>query len=200
MSAIGPKRTSPTALPAFEPKRVSRERSHNCCKAAHYGRWIKAVAQSYLRGADMSLKAILAAKGNEVVSISSTADLAAASKLLKKRQIGVLIVLGEDERLVGILSERDIVRSMAEGGDAVRQMPVSQVMTPKVVTCDVNDPISSVMERMTQGKFRHIPIFDKGRLAGIVSNRDLLKWHLETIREHMRQLETSFAELDLMRL
>jgi hypothetical protein len=72
MSAIGPKRTSPTALPAFEPKRVSRERSHNCCKAAHYGRWIKAVAQSYLRGADMSLKAILAAKGNEVVSISSS--------------------------------------------------------------------------------------------------------------------------------
>jgi CBS domain-containing protein len=148
----------------------------------------------------MSLKAILAAKGNEVVSITSTADLTAASKLLKKRQIGVLIVLGEDERLVGILSERDIVHAMAEGGDAVRQLPVSQVMTPKVLTCDVNDSISSVMERMTQGKFRHMPILDKGRLAGIVSNRDLLKWHLETIREHMRQLETSFAELDLMRL
>ena len=148
----------------------------------------------------MSLKAILAAKGNEVVSISSTADLAAASKLLKKRQIGVLIVLGEDERLVGILSERDIVHAMAEGGDAVRQLPVSQVMTPKVLTCDVNDSISSVMERMTQGKFRHMPILDKNRLAGIVSNRDLLKWHLETIREHMHQLETSFAELDLMRL
>jgi CBS domain-containing protein len=148
----------------------------------------------------MSLKAILAEKGNEVVSITSTADLAAASKLLKKRQIGVLIVLGEDERLVGILSERDIVHAMADGGDAVRQLPVSQVMTPKVLTCDVNDSISSVMERMTQGKFRHMPILDKGRLAGIVSNRDLLKWHLETIREHMRQLETSFAELDLMRL
>src|SRR5215471_14844158 len=139
----------------------------------------------------MSLKAILAEKGNEVVSIISTADLAAASKLLKKRQIGVLIVLGEDERLVGILSERDIVHAMAEGGDAVRQLPV---------TCDVDDSISSVIERMTQGKFRHMPILDKGRLAGIVSNRDLLKWHLETIREHMRQLETSFAELDLMRL
>jgi len=82
----------------------------------------------------------------------------------------------------------------------VRQLPVSQVMTPKVLTCDVNDSISSVMERMTQGKFRHMPILDKDRLAGIVSNRDLLKWHLETIREHMRQLETSFAELDLMRL
>ena len=148
----------------------------------------------------MSLKTILAEKGDEVVSINSTADLAAASELLKTRQIGVLIVLAEDDRLVGILSERDIVHAMADGGDAVRQLPVSQVMTPKVLTCDVNDSISSVMERMTQGKFRHMPILDKGHLAGIVSNRDLLKWHLETIREHMRQLETSFAELDLMRL
>ena len=148
----------------------------------------------------MSLKAILAAKGNEVVSISSTADLAAASKLLKKRQIGVLIVLDENARLVGILSERDIVHAMAEVEDAVRQLPVSQVMTRKVLTCDVNDSVSNVVERMTQGKFRHMPILDNGRLAGIVSNRDLLKWHLETIREHMRQLETSLADLDLMRL
>ena len=126
----------------------------------------------------MSLKAILAAKGNEVVSISPTADLVAASKLLKKRQIGVLIVLDENARLVGILSERDIVHAMAEVEDAVRQLPVSQVMTPKVLTCDVNDSISSVMERMTQGKFRHMPILDKNRLAGIVSNRDLLKMAL----------------------
>src|SRR5215813_3921219 len=101
----------------------------------------------------MSLKAILAAKGNEVVSISSTADLAAASKLLKKRQIGVLIVLGEDGRLVGILSERDIVHAMAEDGDAVRQLPVSQVMTPKVLTCDVND----VGEQWDETKLKPYP-------------------------------------------
>jgi len=148
----------------------------------------------------MSLKAILAAKGNEVVSISSTANLAAASRLLKKHQIGVLVVLDEGRRLVGILSERDIVHAMAGSGDAVQQLPVSQVMTTNVSTSDVNDSISSVMERMTNGKFRHMPIIDSDRLAGIVSNRDLLKWHLETVREHMRKLEGSLAELDLMRL
>src|SRR5262245_61577523 len=148
----------------------------------------------------MSLKAILAAKGDEVVSISPTAGLAAATKLLKERQIGVLVVLDAGGHLVGILSERDIVGAMAENGDVVLQLTVSQVMTPKVSTCDVNDSIGSVMERMTEGKFRHMPILDKDRLAGIVSNRDLLKWHLETIREHMRQIEVSFAELDLMRL
>ena len=145
----------------------------------------------------MSLKAILAAKGNEVVSISSTADLFAASKLLKKHQIGVLVVLDQGGRLVGILSERDIVHAMAEGGDTVRQLPVSQMMTVKVSTSDVNDSITSVMERMTKGKFRHMPILDKDRLAGIVSNRDLLKWHLETVREHMRNLEDSLASLIL---
>ena len=148
----------------------------------------------------MSLKAILAAKGNEVVSISSTADLAAASKLLKKHQIGVLVVLDRGGRLVGILSERDIVHAMAEGGDTVRQLPVSQMMTAKVSTSDVNDSITSVMERMTKGKFRHMPVLDKGRLAGIVSNRDLLKWHLETVRDHIRNLEESLTELDFMRL
>ena len=148
----------------------------------------------------MSLKAILAAKGNEVVSISSTADLAAASKLLKKHQIGVLVVLDRGGRLVGILSERDIVHAMAEGGDTVRQLPVSQMMTAKVSTSDVNDSITSVMERMTKGKFRHMPVLDKGRLAGIVSNRDLLKWHLETVRDHIRNLEDSLTELEFMRL
>ena len=148
----------------------------------------------------MSLKAILAAKGNEVVSISSTADLAAASKLLKKHQIGVLVVLDQGGRLAGILSERDIVHAMAEGGDTVRQLPVSQMMTAKVSTSDVNDSITSVMERMTKGKFRHMPVLDKGRLAGIVSNRDLLKWHLETVRDHIRNLEDSLTELEFMRL
>src|SRR5215510_15148807 len=142
----------------------------------------------------MTLKAILAVKGDEVVSISPTADLAAATKLLKQRQIGVLAVLDADGRLVGILSERDIVHAMAENGDAVRQLPVSQVMTSKVSTCDLNDSISSVMQRMTEGQFRHMPIVDNDRLAGMVSNRDLLKWHLETIREHMRQLEVSLAD------
>jgi len=74
------------------------------------------------------------------------------------------------------------------------------MMTAKVSTSDVNDSITSVMERMTKGKFRHMPVLDKGRLAGIVSNRDLLKWHLETVRDHIRNLEESLTELDFMRL
>ena len=148
----------------------------------------------------MSLKSILAAKGSEVVSIDSVADLAAAAQLLTKRRIGALVVLDTGGRLVGIVSERDIVRAMAESGSAVLQLPVAQVMTRNVSTCDVNNSISSVMDRMTKGKFRHMPVLDKGRLAGLVSIGDVLKRHIETIREHIHQLEVSMAEFDLMRL
>jgi CBS domain-containing protein len=148
----------------------------------------------------MSLKSILTAKGDEVISIVPTADLAAAAELLTKRGIGVLVVRDADGRLVGMVSERDIVRAICENGIAAMQSPISQVMTKDVSTYDVNDSISSVMERMRKGKFRHMPVLDKGRLAGMVSIRDLLKLHLETIREHIHQIEASFAEFELMRL
>jgi predicted transcriptional regulator len=79
-------------------------------------------------------------------------------------------------------------------------VPVARVMTRNVSTCDVNDSISSVMERMTKGKFRHMPVVDKDRLAGLISIGDALKWQIETIREHLHQLDLTIAELNLMRL
>ena len=98
------------------------------------------------------------------LSIEPTASLAAAAELLSTHRIGALVVLDAGGRLVGILSERDIVRTMGNGGIAALQLPVAQVMTRNVSTCDVNDSISSVMERMTEGKFRHMPVLDRGRL------------------------------------
>jgi CBS domain-containing protein len=148
----------------------------------------------------MSLKTILAAKGDNIISIESTADLAAAAKLLSTHRIGALVVLDAGGRLVGILSERDIVRRMADVGSAALQLPVAQVMTRNVSTCDVNDSISSVMERMTKGKFRHMPVLDKDRLAGLVSIGDALRWQIERIREHLHQLELTIVELNLMKL
>jgi CBS domain-containing protein len=148
----------------------------------------------------MSLKTILAAKGDKIICIEPTADLAAAAKLLSGHLIGALVVLDSGGRLVGILSERDIVRTMADVGGAVLQLPVAQVMTRNVSTCDVNDSISSVMDRMTKGKFRHMPVLDKDRLVGLVSIGDALKWQIETIRERIHQLELCIAELNMMRL
>ena len=141
----------------------------------------------------MSVKTILAAKGGNIICIEPTADLAAAAKLLSSHRIGVLAVLDAHGRLVGILSERDIVRTMADVGSAALQLPVAQVMTRNVSSCDVNDSISSVMERMTQGKFRHMPVLDNDRPAGMVSIRDVLKFHIN-------RLEACIAESKLMRL
>jgi len=148
----------------------------------------------------MTLKAILAGKGSEVVSIDFTADLATAAKLLTKHHIGAVVVLGVGGRLAGILSERDLVRAMAENGMTALQLPVAQVMTREVSTCEVDDSIASVMDRMTKGRFRHMPVLEKDRLVGMVSIGDMLKQHIETIREHVHQLELSMAEFDLLRL
>jgi CBS domain-containing protein len=148
----------------------------------------------------MSVKTILAAKDGNIICIEPTADLAAAAKLLSTHRIGVLVVLDAGGRLVGILSERDIVRTMADVGSAVLQLPVAQVMTRNISTCDVNDSIGSVVDRMTKGKFRHMPVLDKDRLAGLVSIGDVLKWQIQTMRENIRQLEVSMAEFELRKL
>src|SRR3954469_15871307 len=102
--------------------------------------------------AGMIVKQILAAKGGDIVNIEPTATLAAAVNLLAARRIGALLVLGADRRIVGILSERDIVRVLGERGPSVLQEPVGQVMTRNVTTCGEEDTISSIMELMTTGK------------------------------------------------
>jgi CBS domain-containing protein len=112
----------------------------------------------------MNVKAILAAKGGDVVTIEPTANLATAVKLLAERRIGALVVHGPDRDVAGILSERDIVRAIATQGAAVLGALVAEVMTRKVVTCNEAETISGVMERMTIGKFRHVPVIEQGRL------------------------------------
>ena len=129
----------------------------------------------------MTVTAILSRKGVEVAGIEPTATLEAAAKVLAARRIGALVVLDEGGRLRGILSERDIVRAIAERGVSVLAQPVAQVMTPKVETCARDEPVESIMERMTGGKFRHMPVLDRGRLAGIVSIGDVVKDRLEAM-------------------
>jgi CBS domain-containing protein len=139
----------------------------------------------------MSLKTILAPRAGNVISIKPTSDLKTAAKLLSTHDIGAVAVLDDGGRLVGILSERDIVRIMAHAGDAVLHLPVAEVMMPNVLTCDVNDLIGSVMDRMTEGKFRHMLVLEKGRLADLVSISDVLRLHIvETLREHVHQLRS----------
>jgi CBS domain-containing protein len=136
----------------------------------------------------MTVKTILAAKGGEIVTIEPTAILAAAVQLLAQRRIGALLILGADRRIAGILSERDIVRVLAERGSAVLEETVGQVMTRKVVTCAENETVASVMERMTEGKFRHVPVVEQNRLIGIVSIGDIVKHRLHEMERESEAL------------
>ncbi len=126
----------------------------------------------------MTVSIILANKGREVVSIEPYASLAEAVRLLGGKRIGAALILGADRRIAGIISERDIVRVLAERGAAVLDEPVSQTMTRKVESCNESDTVAHIMERMTQGKFRHMPVVDQGQVVGLVSIGDIVKHRL----------------------
>ena len=126
----------------------------------------------------MTVSKILAEKGRDVVTTEPGATLGDVVKLLAEKRIGAIIVLGPDRRIVGIISERDIVRVLAERGPAVLGEPLSQTMTRKVSTCHENETIAAIMERMTAGKFRHVPVADQGRLIGMVSIGDVVRHRL----------------------
>jgi CBS domain-containing protein len=136
----------------------------------------------------MTVSLILAGKGREVFTIEPNASLAAAVQLLAEKRIGAVLILGADRRLAGILSERDIVRALAERGSAVLDEPVSHVMTRKVSSCNESETVANIMERMTAGKFRHVPVVDQGRLVGMVSIGDVVKHRLH-------QMETESAAM-----
>jgi CBS domain-containing protein len=125
----------------------------------------------------MTVKAILSRKGNSVITIEPTVPLCDAVKILEEHRIGAVVITGPDQQIVGILSERDIVRTLARnardaGACRLCDEPVGQVMTRKV------DTVYEIMERMTTGKFRHLPVIEHGRLAGIVSIGDVVNHRL----------------------
>ena len=136
----------------------------------------------------MIVKNILAAKQGDVVTIEPTANLTAAVKLLIERHIGAVVILGADHHVIGILSERDIVRALAEHGPTVLSEPVSQVMSRDVKTCSEDDTIGDLMGRMTTGKFRHMPVVQQGKLIGIVSIGDVVKSRVEEINHEAKAL------------
>jgi CBS domain-containing protein len=127
----------------------------------------------------MTISIILASKGREVVTIAPSASLASAVGLLVEKCIGAVLILGADCRVVGILSERDVVRALAERGAGALEEPVSQTMTRKVSTCNENESVFNIMERMTDERSRHVPVVDQGKLVGIVSIGDVVKHRLQ---------------------
>ena len=141
----------------------------------------------------MTVKHIWAAKGRNVVTIEPSRTLGDAARLLDEKRIGAVVVSDADHAVLGIFSERDIVKAIARGGAAALDEPVSRHMTTKVITCTGRSAISELMELMTAEKFRHVPIVEDGRLNGIVSIGDIVKHRLAEIEAEHRALREYIA-------
>ena len=132
----------------------------------------------------MQVRHILRDKGREVYTIPSDATLSEAARLLASKRIGAVVVRERDGSLAGILSERDIVRALAQASVSALPQTVSKYMTRAVATCSETDSVDDLMEMMTRGRFRHIPVVEEDRLTGIVSIGDVVKTRIaETVQE-----------------
>jgi CBS domain-containing protein len=135
--------------------------------------------------ATMTVRAILDSKGHQIQSVGPDAKLSAAIKILSEKKIGAVLAM-DHGRIEGILSERDIVRVLGERGAAVLDEPVSSVMTRKVISCKPSDTVGAIMEMMTSGKFRHLPVIDGSKVVGLISIGDIVKWR---VREYESEQE-----------
>ena len=141
----------------------------------------------------MTVLSILSEKGREVATIAPERTMSEAARILSERRIGALVVTGPAQDVAGILSERDIVHAIARQGAMALGEPVSRFMTTRVQTCREDTTIDAVMEQMTAGKFRHMPVVDNGRLCGIVSIGDIVKRRVAEIEAETRAMRDYIA-------
>jgi CBS domain-containing protein len=141
----------------------------------------------------MTVEHILLTKGRDVVTIDPGKSLAEAARTLSERKIGAVVVSDGFRPVLGILSERDVVHALAERGPAALGEPVGTLMTAKVVTCTSKASLNDLMELMTDGKFRHVPVVEGGRLTGIVSIGDIVKHRLAEIEAESRAMRDYIA-------
>jgi len=141
----------------------------------------------------MNVEQLLSGKGREVISVQPHRTLAEAIRTLSEKRIGAVVVMGADGALVGILSERDIIRALGEQGGAALESAVSRSMTSKVVTCRPQTSVDELMEIMTTGRFRHVPVVENGRVAGIVSIGDVVKHRVAAIEAESQAMRDYIA-------
>lgn len=138
----------------------------------------------------MKISTILATKGGKVITIRAGQTLREAARLLVQHRIGALIVVDEAGQVIGILSERDLVReAAAQDGHLTRN--VGDIMTQPVRTGSPQDDVRSVLQTMTNNRFRHLPILDHGKLAGMVSIGDVVKAQLDEYEGAIDSLQDS---------
>lgn len=136
----------------------------------------------------MNISGILAQKGRSVATIEQGASVQEAARVLERHGVGALVVSADGERVEGILSERDLARAVARHGASALELRVADLMTREVVVCRPTDSVISLMPLMTDRRIRHVPVLDDGRLCGIVSIGDVVKWRMDELETEARTL------------
>jgi CBS domain-containing protein len=136
----------------------------------------------------MIVRQILKQKGSAVTAIAPTATVAEAAALLTRARIGAVVVVSEGGGILGILSERDIVHALPANGAAALGHSVERLMTRSVAVCAPEDTLETLMREMTARRVRHLPVVEDGRLAGIVSIGDVVKYRLAELERERAQL------------
>ncbi len=137
----------------------------------------------------MRIYELLRGKGFDVITVRPSTPVSEAISLLKKYNLGAVVVSNDGMQISGILTERDVVRQLVDGTDFL-DSPVSAVMTSEVLTCRPAESVQSLMNTMTERRIRHLPVVDdSGKLAGLVSIGDVVKSHITQIEFERDQLE-----------
>jgi CBS domain-containing protein len=136
------------------------------------------------------VSAVLEQKGHRVVTVAPRDTVASLVKVLSVNRIGAAPVVNEEGSLAGIISERDVIRGMAQHGDMVMALPVERLMTIEVRTCSPDDAIVELMEVMTLQRIRHLPVVRDGALEGIVSIGDVVKQRLHEAQSELNELRS----------
>jgi CBS domain-containing protein len=137
----------------------------------------------------MLIGQILAAKGSDVVATRADATIAEVAKLLREKRIGAVVVVDRAGKLSGIISERDIARGLAGHGAKLQDLKVRDLMTADVITCSPEDGVQKLMQIMTEGRVRHLPVVKDDKLLGIISIGDVVKHRLQELENETHMLQ-----------
>jgi CBS domain-containing protein len=140
-------------------------------------------------GVHMTVAHILAAKPNEIISLHPSASLHDVSKTLAEHRIGAVLMLNDDASIAGIISERDLVRALAKHGSGAMDFAAETFMTRELITCSPEDTTHGVMEIMTNGRVRHLPVMSKGKLAGFISIGDIVKRRIAEVENEAEEMK-----------
>lgn len=141
----------------------------------------------------MIISNILKVKGRNVTTARPDDRVQEIANRLAQKKIGAIVIVGDGGAVCGIISERDLIRVIAQHGVKALEMPVIDVMTKEVITCTEETSVDDIMELMTRGRFRHLPVVDKSGLVGIVSIGDIVKHHIAEVELEVSAMRGYFA-------